>query len=409
MSEPVAIVRLGFAGDGITGDGRFARFALPGDQVQFRGDGSVESIERLGAGRVEAPCPYFMRCGGCTLQHMERDLYLAFKAESIRTALSHRGFTDVAVEDVRAVAPGTRRRAVLKAIMQDGAVRLGFYEAESRNLIDIDACLLLTPALMRLLKPLRAALTPLLREGETAELHVTETDDGVDMSLRLKRETGIKFSSTLAALAGRLDLARLSWNGELAAQARAPGLRVGAYRVALPMEPFLQPTVEGEHVLQEIVREGVGKAKKVADLFSGLGTFALALADGKRSVHAVDSTEPMIAALRGAKGAHVTAETRDLFRRPLTANELKTFDAVVLDPPRAGAQAQAEQLAASSVPRIVYVSCNPASFARDARVLCHGGYRLERVSPLDQFLWSAHIELTGIFTKPDSRQGKHRP
>ncbi len=399
MSDPVAITRLGHSGDGQTEDGRFVPFALPGDSVRFAPDGRVEEILHGGSGRVPPPCPHFTRCGGCGLQHMDAQTYLSFKSSLVTSALAARGFGDVPVDPIRAVPPGTRRRAALKAHRQGDAVQIGFYERDSRVLVDIETCPLLTPRLVRFCAKARAALLPLLRDNETAELHVTDTEEGADVSLRLKRGNNLKFLSELASFAQRLDLARLHWNGELVGVSRTPRLHVGAYSVALAPESFLQPTAEGEAILQALVVEGVGNAKRVADLFSGLGTFALALA-GKRTVHAVENSKPMLAGLAASGALHLTTEARDLFLRPLLTDELKRFDAVVLDPPRPGALAQVEMLAASSVARIVYVSCNAASFARDARILVDGGYRLERVAPLDQFVWSEHIELAGFFTRP---------
>ena len=220
-------------------------------------------------------------------------------------------------------------------------------------------------------------------------------------SLKLKRAREPSLLTDLSELAASLKLARLSWNGELVAMAEAPSLRVGRFTVALPPESFLQPTKEGEKILQALVTEAAAGSRHIADLFSGCGTFALALADG-RAVYAADNTEPQIRALGAAAragGAKVTTEVRDLFRRPLLPAELGRFDCVVLDPPRPGAQAQAATAAASKVPRLLYVSCNPASFARDARILRDGGYRLTRIVPLDQFIWSPHVELFAQFTR----------
>jgi 23S rRNA (uracil1939-C5)-methyltransferase len=205
----------------------------------------------------------------------------------------------------------------------------------------------------------------------------------------------------LSDFASALNLARLTWNGELVALARTPSLRIRRFTLALPPEAFLQPTVEGERMLQALVCEAVGGAKRVADLFAGCGSFALPLADG-RAVHAVEIAGPQLDALAGAAkagNAELTTQARDLFRRPLTSSELGRFDAVVLDPPRPGALAQAQALAESTVPNVFYVSCSPATFARDARSLCDGGYRLARVVPVDQFLWSPHVELFAHFTR----------
>jgi 23S rRNA (uracil1939-C5)-methyltransferase len=230
-------------------------------------------------------------------------------------------------------------------------------------------------------------------------LHLTAIGHAADLSLRLKRPRDAGLLTELAALATSLKLARLTWNGEPVAVSEAPTLAVGRFNVSLPPEAFLQPTAEGEAILQQLVADGVGGAKRLADLFAGCGTFALALADG-REVHAVESDSGMVEALAAAaRAARVTAEVRELFRRPLLPPELARFDAVVIDPPRPGAAAQATALAASRVPRIVYVSCSPASFARDARVLADGGYRMKNVQPIDQFVWSAHTELVGFFER----------
>jgi 23S rRNA (uracil1939-C5)-methyltransferase len=233
------------------------------------------------------------------------------------------------------------------------------------------------------------------------ELHATSTDSGIDLSLKLKRPRDVGLLMDLSSLASSLKLARLSWNGETIAMEETPSLGIGRFTLTLPAESFLQPTKEGERILQTLVGEAAAGTRNVADLFSGCGTFTLALSDG-RAVHAADSAEPQIHALAAAVragGAKVTTEVRDLFRRPLLPAELRRFDCVVLDPPRPGAQAQAAALAQSQVPHLLYVSCNPASFARDARTLVDGGYRLTRVVPLDQFLWSPHVELFAEFTR----------
>lgn len=403
-SETVEIVRIGHGGDGVTADGVFVPFTVPGDVVRILRDGErarLEEIVRPGPARAKPSCPHFGRCGGCALQQVAPGPYLAWKREQVMAALAQRGFRDVEVEEIRAVAPGTRRRAQFKARGVSGGAELGFYEAGSRILVDLATCPVLVPELANLLAPLRAEFAALLAPGETAEAHVTATDTGVDLALTWKRVETPDLFAKLAAAARRLKLARLLWNGEPVSIAAPPALSIGRFTVALPPEPFLQPSSEGERILQSLVVEGVGEAKRVADLFCGVGTFALALADG-RTIRAVDSGATMLAALSDAArrgGAKVEIERRDLFRRPLMPPELSRFDAVVIDPPRPGAKAQAQQLAASAVPRLVYVSCNVASFARDATYLREGHYRLRRVVPVDQFLWSPHVELVGVFER----------
>jgi 23S rRNA (uracil1939-C5)-methyltransferase len=404
MIETTGILRLGHAGDGITADGLFVPYTVPGDVVRIAREGARGRLLEIltpGPSRTVAPCAHFGRCGGCALQMLAREPYLAWKRELVITALTQRGFADAPVEDIRAVPPGTRRRAMFKARAAGKSVHLGFYEPESRNLVDITECPVLVSELAALISPLKLGLAPIIHPGETAELHATATDTGIDLSLKLKRARGPDLLMLLSELASGLKLARLSWNGETIAMAAIPSLRIGRFTLALPPESFLQPTKEGERVLQSLVLEEARDARNIADLFSGCGTFALALAEA-RAIHAVDSAEAQIEALTAAakaQRANVTAETRDLFRRPLTPGEFSRFDCVVLDPPRPGASAQAQLLAQSRVPNVLYVSCNPASFARDARILSDGGYRLVRVVPLDQFLWSPHVELFARFTR----------
>jgi 23S rRNA (uracil1939-C5)-methyltransferase len=330
-----------------------------------------------------------------------RDAYLAWKRGLVVTALKQRGFADVPVDEIVAVAPGTRRRASFKALRRGDQVAVGFYEAGTRNLVDLRECPILVPELARLMPLLRRHLANVLRSGETAELLATLTDTGIDLALTLKRKREADLLMGLSSLAAALKLARLSWNSEDVAIAATPSLRVGQFTVALPPGAFLQPTKEGERILQRFVLAAAKGAHTVADLFAGCGTLALALAEN-RTVHAVDSLAPQIDALIAAARqgrTRVTGETRDLFRRPLLPTELARFDAVVLDPPRPGAMAQAKALAQSKVAKVLYVSCNAASFARDARILADGGYRLERVHPIDQFVWSPHVELFAQFSR----------
>jgi len=401
MSDTVEILSLGHAGDGMTADGCFIPYTVPGDVVRIPTAMRAAEIVKSGPARVAPPCAHFGHCGGCALQHVEMSVYLAWKRDLVVSTLAQRGFGDVAVADIRAVPPRSRRRAMLKARKARGSVMLGFYEPESRNLVDIDECPILVPAIANALPKLRAALAKFLREGDSAELHITALDAGLDLSLKWKRGSSVNVLMDLGEFARDVDLVRLTWNGDIIAVARDPILRIGAHNVVLPPEPFLQPTRQGEKILQDLVREGVGEAKSVADLFAGCGTFALSLS-GSRAVYAAEDQEAMLAALDAAarrEGTRAKPEKRDLFRRPLFPVELKKFDAVILDPPRPGAKAQAEQLAQSSVPRLVYVSCSPASFARDARILCDGGYRLTRIVPVDQFLWSPHVELVAVLER----------
>ncbi len=404
MGEIVEILKLGHAGDGVTSEGDFVPYTVPGDLVRISRMGKraqVEEVLKSGAWRAEPRCRHFGRCGGCALQHVSLQPYLAWKRDLVLSALAQRGFNDVQVEPIRAVPPGTRRRAMFKARRSGNEVELGFYEPQSRNLVDIGECPVLVPALESLIAPLKRNLGALIGANETAELHATAMHSGVDLSIKLKRVRTPDVLMSLSQFASATKVARLSWNGEAVAIAQTPIERVGRFTVELPPEAFLQPTAEGENILQSLLRDEAGNAAPIADLFSGWGAFTLALADA-RAVHAVDSAAPQIEALKRAARAgraDVTAETRDLYRRPLLAAELARFETVVLDPPRPGAKAQVEALAQSGVARVLYVSCNPASFARDARILVDGGFELGRIVPLDQFLWSPHVELFALFAR----------
>ncbi len=304
---------------------------------------------------------------------------------------------------MHAVTPGTRRRAVFKAKKSNGAVAIGFHAARAHTIVDMHECHVITPAMVVLVSGLREAMAALLHEGEDAELHVTEADNGFDLALRWRQKPAPSVIAEFARRAPALKIVRVTAGKDVLFADERPSVRLGPATVALPADSFLQPTRDGEAVLIDRVRAIVGKAKRVADLFAGLGTFSLPLAQGAR-IHAVEMDAGALAALVGAARATpglkpVSTEQRDLFKLPLTVRELESYDAVVLDPPRAGAAAQAKELARSTVRRIAYVSCDAQSFARDARTLTDGGLRMGAVLPVDQFLWSEHIELVASFER----------
>ena len=337
---------------------------------------------------------HFGTCGGCSLQDLAPDVYAARKREAIASALNRAG-VEANVEEPVIVPPRTRRRAVFK--WNNG--RIGFHAAKSHDIVDMRECLVLTPGLFALAQDLRARLAFL---QQPAEIHVTESLTGFDLAFRSEQKLNPALTTEMAKAMAGLDVARVVFNNSLVLERSAPEVEEGGVRVKLPLQAFLQATAEGEAALQARVLHAVGKAKTVADLFAGCGTFALPLAR-KARVHAVEQDKPALAALAEAAKSSglkpVTSEVRDLFKLPLTVPELNPYDAVVLDPPRAGAQAQAAQLAKSRVPAIAYVSCDAASFARDAALLIAGGYRMGPVIPIDQFLWSSHIELAGSFRR----------
>ena len=415
----VTFEALGGRGDGVAAlDGRplFVAHTLPGDRARVRITGEragglrgelLELIE-AGPGRREAPCPHFGPCGGCSLQHLADREYADWKRGQVLQALARRGLDPAVVGNLVRIAANTRRRAVLTARRSSGpgegqGLRLGFYGRESHRVEDLQTCFVLTPGLLALVAPLRAALEALIGAEDRWGVVLSETETGVDLCLETRRAAGLRDREALAEFADSTDLARVSWRQadgepEPIAVRRAPVVTFGTVAVTPPPAGFLQPSREGEAVLADLVLHGLPPAAgRVADLYSGCGAFTFRVAARAR-VSAADGDAAALEALEGAArraglADRVAAERRDLARRPLSAEELSPFDCVVFDPPRTGARAQAERLAESRVPRVIAVSCAPATFARDARILVDGGYRLTSLVPVDQFCWSPHVEL----------------
>ena len=336
---------------------------------------------------------------------MEQDTYAAFKLRSVRDALDNHGLHAAEVDQIVHVAPATRRRAVLKAVRAGDDVEIGFFAAKTHDIVDLHECRVMTPALTALLNPLRGLLVDVLGKGDDSiSVHVTESDTGFDITLAGKLSPTPGLRAKAATFAAKNRVARILLKTEMLTETASPSVRLGNAILQFPPRAFRQPTQEGEEILWQWTQEILKPARKVAELFAGVGTFALRLASTS-SVHAVDSDAAMIEALaataRATKGLKpVTTAVRDLFRRPLQPSELNGFDAVLLDPPRAGAEAQVKQIAASTLARVAYVSCNADSFARDAAQLTGAGFQMSKVRVLDQFLWSDHIEVVAGFTKP---------
>ncbi|MFD1611794.1 class I SAM-dependent RNA methyltransferase [Sphingomonas tabacisoli] len=393
MSDADLIVRVVARGDGVTADGRFAPFAAPGDRL--RADGSVEH----GPHHPMPPCRHFPECGGCQLQHLDDESYAGFLRHRIEAALQAQGLPLPEFAPVHLSPPMTRRRASLGAQRIGRRVLIGFKQERSHRIEDMHECHVLRPELFALVSPLRELLAKLLPDKRSATIKLTLAEQGTDVLLEGLSADSLAAAEALTDFAQRYGLARLSLDDGLGPQTRwepqPVTIALGSASVPLPHDAFLQATADGEAALIAAVRESVGDARIIADLFAGLGTFALNLS-GK--VYAAEASRDAVLALKAARPA-IFADHRDLYRRPLATAELNRFEAIVLDPPRAGAEAQAQQLAGSSAPRIAYVSCNPASFARDAKLLDAGGYRLERVVPVGQFRWSTHVELAAAFRK----------
>ena len=403
MELEVRIERLGAQGDGLAQgpDGPlFVPFTLPGELVKVAAEPGEPRAEALAIlepspERIAPVCQYFGTCGGCALQHMDTGAYLAWKREQVVAALASRGL-EVPVEEVRAVPLASRRRAAFTLGRAARGVAFGYRGARSHAIVDIAACPVLSSGIAGRLPKLKSALAPLLGGKREARVTVTEADQGLDVVVEGIRPSAGLFAR-LAAAGASLGAARITVDGESVILAGEPTVTLSGAQVRLPPGAFLQASRESETVLVGLVKEGVGHAKRVADLFAGIGTFTFALA-GSAEVDAFEQDEAAIAALAGAarttpKLKPVRTFSRDLFRAPLSPRELARYDAVVLDPPRSGARAQAEALAASKVPKVVMVSCNPGTCARDLRILVDGGYRITRVVPVDQFLFSPHIEL----------------
>ncbi len=443
----LTIEELGGLGDGIArhqGIPVYIPLAAPGDVADVligapRGDGvagRLTALVRAGETRRAPPCPYFGECGGCAVQHLAPEVYARWKDGLIGAALARHGLS-ADVRPMQTPAPGDpgarRRRAVFAAELRDGAVAVGFNARATRKIVSIAHCLLLTPALNRLIGLLPELMQAFLAEGDRAQAALTDLGGAVDVLVVSPRPPGRAARERIADFAARHGVARVSWREpdpgaapEAVVQREPCRVSLGGVAVDFPPGGFLQPSAWGEVTLQRLVTEGIEKISRVADLFAGIGTFAFALArawgrDARANPRARNTMRPYrgagwkiaaferdpalaealrAAANRAGLSGKLSAETRDLDRRPLLEGELRDLDGIVLDPPRTGAKAQVQVLARAKGPkRAVMVSCNPATFARDARILLGGGWTLEHVTPVDQFLYSAHLELVAVFAR----------
>ncbi|HVI87620.1 MAG TPA: class I SAM-dependent RNA methyltransferase [Dongiaceae bacterium] len=425
---------LGQQGDGVAswqGEPVFIPFTLPGERIEAtlsarQGSGQRARLLRVvepAANRVEPPCQHHGICGGCALQHLAEDDYRRWKTDTVTTTLAQRGIELDAAPRHVFIPAGTRRRAVFAVIGARGGLAVGFHRAASHDVVDLQQCELLTPALFALIGALRATLRGALAIGETWDVLATECRNGIDILVTAKAAPSNAQRFALADLAqvtlpqadGKTGITRITWlvdkRGavpEPIAQHAVPQIAFADVVVDLPPQSFLQPSAAGEAALRDAVLAGIGEAQIVADLYAGCGTFSFPLArqgaEKGRRVIAVEGAKASVAALnqaarRGLISDRVSATSQDLDDAPLMAEQLKKIQAVVFDPPRAGARSQSEQIARSAVSLAVGVSCNPATFARDARILIDGGFRLTDMTIVDQFIWSAHVELVAVFRR----------
>ena len=398
MSSPEEIVRVAAKGDGVTASGRHVPLAAPGDVVAA--DGTLAP----GPHHAVPPCRHFPRCGGCQLQHLDEEALAAFVHGRVVWAGEWQGLAEAKVAPVHLSPPRTRRRATLHAANVGGQPQIGFHEERSHRIVDMRECHVLAPELFALVAPLREMLAR--RRGKYAlTIELAQTDRGVDCAIKGLEIDGLEETERLTEFCRANGLARLTldqgWGAEGFWEPEPVTVTLSGVPVDFPPGAFLQATADGEAALAAAVREWLGGCERVADLFSGLGTFAFALADRANVLAAEAARDAHLACRSAANRARLPVEAvhRDLFRNPLRPEELRGFDGVVLDPPRAGAREQVAQLAASGVPRIAYVSCNPSSWARDAKALVDAGYRLAELRPVGQFRWSTHVELASLFVR----------
>ena len=413
LRQTLTIERMGQKGEGLakTERGLIAvPYALPGETILAEVDGeraSLVEVTTASPDRIAPFCKHFTICGGCAVQTWNASAYQAWKRSLVVQALDHAKVKADVAPLIDAHGAGRRRVTFHARFDRDALGRtetvLGFMRARSHDMVQLDDCPILAPSLSNALPAARAVAQVLNQLAKPLDIVVTASLEGLDVDFRGPGKLAFEITQALISLAGKLDLARISNHGEILIERRAPLVQMGKARVAPPPGGFLQATELGEETLARLVMEGIGKARRVADLFAGSGTFTMRLAE-QAEVYAVESDAAALAALE--RGAHYTqglrtvaTERRDLFRRPLLAAELNRFDAVVMDPPRAGAEAQAQDLATSKVPTVVSVSCNAQTFARDAKILINGGYELRKVTPVDQFRHSAHVELVGLFER----------
>jgi 23S rRNA (uracil1939-C5)-methyltransferase len=410
VEKILRVTKLGRHYDGIAmeeEDGKptcqFVPYTLPGELVRVKSDGKrAEAIEVLEPSddRIEPFCPHFTKCGGCAAQHLATNPYRAWKRSIVETTLRNKGHKVVVDELIDAHGDG-RRRVTFHVQFENNKIQVGFMQARSHALININACPILTSELTKSPKVVNALAEPFQKEARPLDIAITSTPQGMDCDIRGVGKFEYYTHIAIAEIAKKYDLARVSIDGILSLELRKPIMAIGTAKVPLPSACFLQATAAGEETIAQLVLAELSKSKNVADLFCGIGPFALRLASTK-AVYAADASETAIAALNYAVRftknlKQVETAVRDLFHNPMYHGDLNRFDSIIINPARAGAEAQVEEISISEVPLVIYVSCNPTSLARDAEILVDGGYTFGRAMPVDQFKFSPHVETVAIF------------
>ncbi len=408
--QDLTIAKMGQLGEGValTDDVRkpiFVPYALPDETVRVKAGSErllITDILKASADRIAPFCPYFTKCGGCSVQHWLDAPYKAWKRELVINALSFENLHPVVHETVDAHGAG-RRRALLHVRFIDNKPVAGFMEPKSHRVVNFDTCPILVSELKNCSSLAKALALPLMNLRKPLSIQFTATVSGLDVDIRGPGKIDFNARMSLTDLATQFDLARLSIHGDIVLERRQPVLNFGRVPVCIPPGGFTQATTLGEETLAGLVLAHVKGARKIADLFCGAGPFALRMAE-QASIYAADCDPASIESLKRGHNLvqglkQVSAEARDLFRRPLLAHELNAFDVIVLDPPRAGAEAQMREIATSKVTKVVSASCSAASFARDVGILCAAGFKLDSVTPVDQFKYSAHVEMVGVLVR----------
>lgn len=420
MNLELEINELGAAGDGIgRADGQtyYVPYTVPGDHVTIRplekqGKGiaaEVDKIRHPSADRIKAKCKHFGTCGGCSLQHVNDQTLAHWKQELIEKSLQRAGIFNSEFEPILTSPERSRRRVEFVASKRKKGVMVGYHIRRSHQIFDVGECPLITKRLQNLIQPLRTVLSEIMPRNSKARLTLTDTENGADLLITSEIEVNLQVREMLAQFAGLQPISRISWYDtrnrilEKLCELKPVEIPIGDHRVPLSPGGFLQATQEGQNSLIELVCKHLPPKTKTVDLFAGCGSFTLPAARFVKSVYAAENDPALVTSLKQAANQYmlpVEAAAHDLFRDPLTSFELNKFECAIIDPPRAGALAQVTELAQSTIKTILFISCNPASFARDAKMLIDAGYRMGKITPIDQFRWSSHVEMFTYFTKP---------